>query len=165
MTNEIHPQNTAAPIPLRWRIRAWLFRELFAAEYMTGQALHRVRLEQEKTMHEMSLVIQRLQRKPARFKLEGNMAPEQIEELLAGTRGLPAIKAVEALISAKIIELSDKSTDAPHGAYATPEGTVPAFGPEERLHLAGGADATALLLAELQELIKPKEQAKPEAAA
>lgn len=119
-------------------MRNWLFRLLFGAE------LRRPR--------------------PARFKLEGGMAPAQIAESLAGQRGTPAVKAIEALLANKVIELSDKATDAPHGAYATAEGTVPAFGADERLHFAGGASAVAELLAELQELVKPNEEPKKEAS-
>lgn len=143
-------------------------REMFAPpewirDHAAVQAVKRLGRVVQKQQEELTRL---RQPRAARFKLEGGMEREQIEEQLAGHSGMPAIKAVQALLANKVIELSDRATDAPHGAYATAEGAVPAFGNDERLHFAGGANTAAELLADLQELVKPRPEApKKEAGA
>lgn len=172
------------------RFRRWLFRLLFAAEYQELsqmrqllQVCHDIAADYRspyplpawQRSHPAVVAVDALDRrcravvaqrdqlrapKAARFKLEGVMPREQIGEILAGQRDTGAIKAVQALLAHKVIELSDRATDAPHGAYVTAEGQVPAFTADERLHLAGGASTAAELLAELQALVQPREEVK-----
>lgn len=95
--------------------------------------------------------------RPARLKLEDEMPPEQIAELLRGTAGLPAVRAILALVKTQLVERCDLATDAPRETIALPDRTLAPYTPEMRLHDAGGAAHLAELLARLQELTAAKE--------
>lgn len=96
-------------------------------------------------------------RPPARIAIAAEMTDAQIEDRLAGTHTTEPVKAILAKIGGRVIELADRSTDAPRGERQTRDGTIPAFTGEDRLHVAGGAAALAELLGELQALTKDRE--------
>lgn len=156
------PQNTSAPIPLRWRIRAWLFRELFADEYtelnnaVAARDYSRRKLVDLQDREAARTAV----RRPARFRLEGGLSEELIAARLRGTQKSGVIEAVLAHIAAKVVGLSDRATDSPYGERVTAEGVTPAFTADERLHLAGQAAGVAEILRELQELTAPEEEEK-----
>lgn len=150
------PENTGAPIPLRWRIRNWLFRELFATEY---QQLHNYRSIAENALREASAAHGALDQLRAgrrvRFLLEAGLPEEQVMRRLAGTHANPIVTAIMALVDRKIIEMSDRATNPP-----SVENTA-----ELRTYEAGGANAIAEFKARLQELTAEKEEEKKPAAA
>lgn len=152
--NNTAPQNTAAPIPLRWRIRNWLFRELFAAEYIllndANARVERYAAEVRRAFDEK----EDLRRsRAARFVLEGGLAEAEIERRLTGTIKTPVIEAVMALVDRKIVEMSDRATNPPTATNTA----------DLRVYEAGGANAIAEFKARLQDLTKPAEE-KPAAA-
>lgn len=100
--------------------------------------------------------------RPARLKLEDEMPPEQLAELLRGTAGLPAVRAVLALVKTQLVELSDRATDAPRETIALPDRTLAPYTAEMRLHDAGGAAHLAELLSRLQDLTAAREPAPAE---
>lgn len=104
--------------------------------------------------------------RPAHFVLKGGLSEAEIAERLAGLEGTEAIKAICALLGAQIVALADRATDAPRSPIVTPERIIAGYSAEERLHDAGGAAHLAALLARLEELTAPREEAgeKPTAA-
>lgn len=162
------------------KFRQWLFRKLFAAEWAQLEVVRECnrlmeeQLEKACVAHGLSLAhpriwnvldeLARLKRgRPARFKLEGGMSPEQIGERLRGQEKSQVILAIVAHLSAKIVDLADKSTDAPRGATHLRNGDVlPAFTETERLHFCGQAAGAAEVLAELQELTAAGEEEQTE---
>lgn len=100
--------------------------------------------------------------KGARLRLEGGMSVEDIERTLGGTKSSPAVKAIEALISTRLVEASDKSNDEPREAVMLPGQVITGFTTEMRTHAAGGAWALANLLQEIQELTASRGVAKGE---
>lgn len=131
-------------------LRNQIFRRLFAAEYSELLAAREAVTELQDTVRGLLEP-----RAPARIVAEAVMTDEQIAKALAGSHESPPIKAVVAKMQARVVALSDRATDAPHGPIVTREGTIPAFTEEERLYLAGQASGVAELLGELQELTEP----------
>lgn len=148
-------ENTAAPIPLRWRIRAWLFRELFATEYTQLSNYARIAdaAIREARIAQGELDALRAGR-PARFVLEGALPEDQLARRLAGTATNPIVGAVMALVDRKIVEMSDRATNPP-----TAENTA-----ELRTYESGGANAIAEFKARLQELTAVVAEEKPKGA-
>lgn len=144
--NPTQPINAAAPQPLRWRIRNWLFRELFAAEYIQlhrWQEVAQVHLrEVERLEREINLFTQA---RRARFKLDGGLPEEEIQRRLAGQAETPVMQAVTALIDAKIVEMSDRATNPPSEINTQ----------DLRTYESGGANAIAEFKARLQEVTCP----------
>ena len=107
------------------------------------------------------------QPRPAHFVLKGGMTEAEIAERLAGLEGTEAIKAICALLGAQIVALADRATDAPRSPIVTPDRIIAGYSAEERLHDAGGAAHLAALLARIEELTAPREEAgeKPAASA
>ena len=95
------------------------------------------------------------------------MTEAEIAERLAGLEGTEAIKAICALLGAQIVALADRATDAPRSPIVTPDRITAGYSAEERLHDAGGAAHPAALLARIEELTAPREEAgeKPAASA
>jgi hypothetical protein len=139
--------NVAAPIPPRGRIRSWLFRALFAAEcaqlnkatadsdYWRSRAMRR---EDEQRIGRI-----------ARFKIAGGMADLEITRRLRGAHDSPIVQAVQALLDAKIVEMTDRATNPPSAANTA----------ELRTYESGGANAVAEFKVRLQELTAPAEEA------
>jgi hypothetical protein len=147
--NTTQPANTAAPIPLRWRIRNWLFRELFAAEY--GQ-LHGYRMLAELYAKKEEEARARTDSRRARFVLVTAVSDQEIARRLTGTITTPVVEAVMSLIDRKIVEMSDRATNAPSETNTA----------DLRTYEAGGANAIAEFKSRLQELTAPQEEpAKP----
>lgn len=95
--------------------------------------------------------------RPARMIVDKAMTEQAIEELLAGTETSGLMKAVQALITARVVELGDQATDRPRNTIVHRDGSVLAgYSQDERMHDAGGAANLAEMLARLQELAKPK---------
>lgn len=132
-------------------MKQFLFLLLFGAEY------HELR--------EARAELRRLKPAPARFVAGVDMTEAQIADRLAGTENAPPVKAIMSKIGSKVIELSDRATDAPRSELVTRDGIVPAFTADERLHLAGGAAHLAELLRDLESLTKPRKVETPSEAA
>ena len=115
-------------------------------------------LATSRAMHEIERQRAALPARPARFSLEAALPEESIAELLAGTDGLPTMRAVFAHVSAEIVRLSDRSTDEPRDTVVLPDRIIPGYSADQRLHDAGGASHLAALLAKLQDLTKPRPQ-------
>lgn len=138
-------QNTSAPEPLRWRIRRWLHRELFTAEYQSISYLTRERDEWRALAERMK---KEWDPQPARFELEGGMPEEEIAQRLAGQERTPLMLAVMAHLGAQVVILADQATDVPHAALDH----------DTRLHFCGQAAGVAGVLADLQRLTAPQEE-------
>jgi hypothetical protein len=155
--NATQSPNTAVPLPLRWRIRNWLFRELFATEYMQ---LHNYQRIADQALREATAAAEELDRlrrgRPARFIMDqASMGEEEIARRLAGTQQNPALQAVMALVDRKIVEMSDRATNPPSA-----ENTA-----DLRTYEAGGANAMTEFKTRLAGLTEPRpETAKAEAA-
>lgn len=93
-------------------------------------------------------------RKPAHITLAGGMSELAIAEQLRGTESTPTVKAICAHLSAKIVLLSDRATDAPRTVCQVKGETIAGYSAEERLHDAGGASYLAEALGEIQDLTK-----------
>lgn len=177
------------------KFREWFFKLLFGAEWRSLQAFIKVdainlerianyqKLERAMSAEKTDLIVELAKtragaagwrakfekatalRSPARFKLEGGMPAEQIAHRLAGQEKAPVIEAIVAHLSIKIVELSDKATDAPRGPETLRDGRVlAAFTESERLHFSGQASGVAEVLANLQEMTAPQaETAEQEA--
>lgn len=74
---------------------------------------------------------------------------EQVAEALQGTSGLPAVKAIAALVERRIVDQADRAMDYPR------TGDEP-YTEAMRLYDAGAAAGLANLLAELQQKTAPK---------
>lgn len=97
--------------------------------------------------------------KPARLQRDG-MPQETIAQLLAGTSGIPAIKAVMALVESRIVAASDRATDRPQPLLVTPERTILPYTAEDRLYDSGRASAYAELSAELETMTATQDAAE-----
>lgn len=149
-------------MPLRWRIRNWIFREVFPQEYTNYNNVTKERDWWRSQVTDRGQDRGRM----ARLRLEGGMPEEDIEHILQGTFELPIIRATLAHVSAKIIVASDIATDAPREQVTTADRVIPSYTSEMRLHDAGRASAFAELLADLQGLTAAKaEEAKPKTEA
>lgn len=151
MNQTTQNQNTAAPIPLRWRIRNWLFRELFATEYTQLNTYRQLATNALQTANQAQAELEQLrQPRRVRFMLEAGLPEEQIVRRLAGTIETPAIQAVMALVDRKIVEMSDRATNPPSDALP----------PDLRTYEAGGANAIAEFKSRLQDLtaLPPEEK-------
>jgi hypothetical protein len=122
-------------------------------------------LASRNAMLEAQLAQRKLPPRPARFALEGGMSEEMIGQLLRGTEKLPQVRAIVALLSAEIVLLSDRATDAPREAVQLPDRTIAPYTEQMRLHDAGGASHVARILARVQELAVARDEPKQEAAA
>lgn len=152
--NTAQPDNAAAPLPLRWRIRAWLFRELFAAEYVNLNSLQRAFTASLREVERLEQAHNALiHGRRARFKLEGGLPDEEIARRLVGQAETPVMQAVMALIDAKIVEMADRATNPPNEVNTA----------DLRTYEAGGANAIAEFKTRLQEVARPL-PAKPEPA-
>lgn len=98
-------------------------------------------------------------RRPAKMVSTGLMDEASIAEALRGTAPTATVRAIEALLTQRLIDLSDIATDRPRSTLQLPDKTIPGYTMEERLHDAGGAAHMADILARLQELTKAKEEA------
>jgi hypothetical protein len=128
--------------------------------------LDKINAEHRDRILELEARVAKLAPKPARMRAEDAMSEEAIAELLHGMETNPILRAVCAKLQARIVEASDKATDAPRETLVRPNGEVIAgYNSEQRLHDAGGAAHLAMLLAELQELAKPREPAAVKEAA
>lgn len=112
-------------------------------------------LEAERAKHQI---------RPARIVVQAGLSEDAIASMLNGTETLPVNRAITGLLTAKIIELSDTATDRPRPTIQLADQVVQGYTTEERLHDAGGASHLADMLARIQELSKPKELEKIEAA-
>ena len=160
-TNGTEGTNTAAKPTRRQRLRAWLHRKLFGAECRWAAEDRAQLWLLRKDNAELCAALRKLERKPARLEVAGGMTAQQIEDRLAGAHSSEPVRAILAKIGAKIIELSDRATDAPREQMETRDGVIPAFGHDDRIYVAGGAAALAELQSDLQELVKDR----PEVAA
>lgn len=144
--NPTQPNNTAAPAPLRWRIRNWIFRELFAAEYVRLHHWQEIAQAHLRTVEGLEKELAGFtQSRRARFKLDAALSDEEINRRLAGQSETPVLQAITALIDAKIVEMSDRATNPPSEINT----------PDLRTYEAGGANAIAEFKARLQELTRP----------
>lgn len=96
--------------------------------------------------------------RPARMVVESGMSEESIGETLAGTQASPTMKAVCAIINARIVDLADTATDRPREPMQLTDRFVPGYSSDERLHDSGGVFHLADLLAQLQDLSKARDQ-------
>lgn len=106
---------------------------------------------------------------PARLRIEGGMPPEQIEQVLAGTKDSPIVKAIEAHLGAMLVRATDRASDRPSETLVQGDRTIAGYSETMRLHDAGIAYGLADLLLELQHLTahkeeEPKEEARKSAA-
>lgn len=141
--NHTEPKNTVAALPLLWRIRAWLFRQLFADEYAQ---LNYVTAERG---HWRALA-EKLTPRPARFVHEAPLSETEVARRLAGTIKTPVLEAVMSLLDRKLVEMSDRATNPPSEVNT----------PDLRTYEAGGANAIAELKSRLEDLAKPQEEEK-----
>ena len=95
-------------------------------------------------------------RRPAKMESVGPMTEEAVAEALVGTETSQMVKAINAKITAKIVDLSDRATDAPRETMLIRGETVTGYTADQRMHDAGGAAHLADLLAELQEMTKAR---------
>ncbi|HYD00313.1 MAG TPA: hypothetical protein VEB22_03735 [Phycisphaerales bacterium] len=100
-------------------------------------------------------------RPPARVNYRGRMSEDDIVANLAGTRDIPAVQAILAKLEAAVVAAGDAAGEAPREQVVY-EGKVivPAFTEPMRTHAAGGFDALARVLGELQDLTAVKPIAK-----
>lgn len=88
--------------------------------------------------------------RPARITIEGAMEEEQVKRALAGTHGTPAVKAILALVSHRMVAACDTATDEPRETQILPDRVIVGYTSENRLHDAGRASALGDLVRELQ---------------
>ena len=93
---------------------------------------------------------------PARITIDKPMSEAEIEENLIGTQTLPVVRAINALIGNKLVELSDSATERPRQPQQTDLGLVAGYSADERMHDSGGSAALADLLSRIQDMSRPK---------
>lgn len=117
-----------------------------------------------RSRHEINEFREMLRRKPvpraARLELDAKISPEEIERTLRGAASSPVVKALLAVITARMCEDSDHATDRPAVLTAT---TLP-YTAEDRLYDSGRTSALAELLGFLQEATESKDSQTKAAA-
>lgn len=98
--------------------------------------------------------------RPRRIVLETAMSREEIERVLGGTDGSPQMRAVVALVTQALVDASDRATGAPVEPAVVGNQIYSGFTPEMRTYAAGGAEALANILAELQAITAERETPK-----